>query len=233
MMFRITPVVINLILINAIVYLASLSFPEFMYGKFALHHPYSESFLPHQFLTHMFMHSMDGPGHILGNMLGLFFFAPMLEDVMGGKKFLIFYAITGFGAAALHLGVRHIEIQQLYYALTPEMAQEVLNNGFYYLDQGKNYTDSTMGSFNALVNGRMFGASGAVFGVLAGVGMLFPNRTIRLYMIIPIQIKFLVMALIGYEVFAVLPNTEDGVAHYAHLGGVLFGYALIKRWGFK
>lgn len=229
-MFRFTPVVKNLLIINGLFFLARMTYPAFMYEHFTLFHPYSDVFAPHQFVTHIFMHA--DASHIFGNMFALFIFGPMLEESWGAKKFLIYYAITGFGAAALQLGVRHIEIEQLIGVLNPSQL-DLVYNGLYLDESELEKFTIEMGKLFGLINGPMLGASGAVFGILLGFGMMFPNMTIYLNFLFPIKAKFIVILYGAFEVFAILSGTQDGVAHYAHIGGMLFGYALIKRWGFR
>lgn len=208
MMFSLPPVVKNLLIINGIFYLASLTYPEYMYEHFALFHPYSDYFYPHQFATHMFMHDVSGFAHIFGNMFALFIFGGPLENAWGSKRFLIFYLLTGLGAAALHMTVRHLEIVNVLGTLNPMEAQQVLNM-------------------------PTLGASGAVFGILLGFGMMYPNIPIYIYFLFPIKAKYLVALYGAFELFAVLSNQSDGIAHYAHLGGMLFGFVLIKYWGLR
>ena len=229
---QITEVVKNLLIINGLFFLATMVYGDFMYEKFSLYTPTSPNFMPHQLITHMFMHG--GMWHILGNMFALFMFGSTLEMRMGPKRFLIYYMITGLGAAALHLAVKYFQIYQLYDVISSDNVQMVLNEGHQILKEGKNYTDSHLGQLNALLNSPTVGASGAVFGILLAFGMLFPEHTIYLYLAIPVKAKYFVLFYGLAELFLGLRNNPgDNVAHFAHLGGMLFGFFLIRNWRSK
>jgi len=139
-------------------------------------------------------------GHLFFNMFALYMFGPPLEALWGPKKFLFYYLFTGFGALALHLGVTYIELQS--------------------------------GSIPAsAINIPMLGASGAVFGLLAGFGMKYPNTVLQLLLPpIPIKAKYFVLIYAGLELFLGLSGVQPGVAHFAHLGGALFGFLIIRYW---
>jgi len=138
--------------------------------------------------------------HLFFNMFGLFMFGPPLESLWGPRRFLFYYLFTGFGAMVLHLGVKYIELNM---GMMPEWA----------------------------INTPMLGASGAVFGLLAGYGMKFPNTMIMLiFPPIPMRAKYFVMLYAGVELFLGLSPFQTGVAHFAHLGGALFGFLLILYW---
>lgn len=186
------PVTKNLIIINVIVFLATLVNEDFMIGTFALFYPTSQFFHWWQVVTHMFMHG--GFWHIFFNMYSLFFFGIVLERVWGTKKFLLYYFVTGLGAAACHLGVMYL--------------------------QGVDYNLPTVG------------ASGAVYGVLLGYGMLFPNNRITMVFPIPVTLKakWFVLIFGGIELLTGFLDTGSGIAHFAHLGGMLFGVLLILYW---
>ena len=113
---RIPPVVKNIIIINIIMFVATLIIGNFMYEKLSLFYFKSQFFKPYQFLTHMFMHGSFV--HILFNMYTLFFFGSVLENVWGGKKFLLYYLVTGIGAAILHSLVLHLQATGLENAIT-------------------------------------------------------------------------------------------------------------------
>lgn len=139
-------------------------------------------------------------GHLFFNMFALFMFGPPLENLWGEKKFLFYYFVTGIGALVLHLIVKYIEIT---YFGGPGYAHNI----------------------------PMLGASGAVFGLLAGYGMAFPNSTIMLLIPpIPMKAKYFVLIYAGLELFMGLGPFNTGVAHFAHLGGALFGFLLILYW---
>lgn len=230
MNFRLPVVVKNLLIINGIFFLATVMPGYFMEDKFSLFFPESKQFYPHQFITHMFMHG--GFEHILGNMFGLFFLGPMLEYRMGAKRFLTYYIITGLGAAALHLGVAYLQFNSVASSVDSATFDLIYNEGYEVLKQGKNYSDPILGKLNGILNAPTVGASGAVFGILLAFGMLFPNvELMMLFFPIPIKAKYFVLGYGVLELFLGLRNNPgDNVAHFAHLGGMLFGFFLIRHW---
>ncbi|MBI1185628.1 rhomboid family intramembrane serine protease [bacterium] len=223
MNMRLTEVVKNLLIINGIFFLATLSFQDFMVEKFALWFPGTEYFMIHQLVTHMFMHG--GFGHIFGNMFALFIFGPMLEMRMGSKRFLTYYMITGLGAASLHLGVKYIELMPFINSLGADTFWGFLHNPNNYQQTAQ------LVDLYQTVYSPTLGASGAIFGILLAFGMLFPNVTIYLYFALPIKAKHFVMLYGAFELYMGLQNHPgDNVAHFAHLGGMLFGFFLLRTW---
>jgi len=197
---RITPVVKNLIIINVIVFLGQGAFPQIEFYLMG-HYPLSPEFRPWQMVTHMFMHG--GFTHLLFNMFALFVFGSALEKVWGAKRFLIYYLLCGIGAFFLYEFTLGIDIYQ------------------------------QIGSFNPNRDlGWVLGASGSVFGLLLGFGMLFPNTQLMLlFPPIPIKAKYFVIGYGAIELMMAFNNSPgDNVAHFAHLGGMLIGYILIKKW---
>jgi membrane associated rhomboid family serine protease len=226
-------VVKNLLIINGLFFLAtyvlSSSFNFDLGQHLALHNWQSPDFKPHQLVTHLFMHG--SLTHIFFNMFALWMFGNQLENVWGGKRFLIYFMLTGLGAALLHLGVNQLQISMLEAKMTAEQIGLVAQEGYAALMQGKNFIDPQMGELNALYHTPTVGASGAVFGVLLAFGMLFPNTLIYIYFAFPIKAKYFVMIYGAIELWSGLQNNPtDNVAHFAHLGGMIFGYLLIKHW---
>lgn len=234
--FRILPPVVkNLLIINGLFFLATFAlgatFRINLVDLLALHYPVSPLFKPHQFITYMFMHSTTDIWHIFFNMFAVWMFGSALENVWGSKRFLIYYMVTGIGAAFLHMLVTYIQVANLEAQIPADVVANVRETGFAIWQESKNYTDPLLGKLNALYNVPTVGASGSVFGLLLGFGMLFPNTMIYLYFAIPIKAKYFV---IGYGILELVngfSNTPgDNVAHFAHLGGMLFGFILIKLW---
>jgi len=232
---NIPPVVKNLLIINGLFYLATLllksqgiDLTEF----FGLHYFQSEGFKPHQLVTYMFMHSERDFTHILFNMFAVFMFGRVLEGVWGQKRFLIYYMITGVGAGLIQMLVAYIRLKGFYTELSPEIIDLVMREGYEIIQNGQNYSDPIIGGFNGLLNGTTVGASGAVFGILLAFGMLFPNTELMLlFPPIPIKAKWFVIGYGALELYSGLANNpNDNVAHFAHLGGMLFGFILIKLW---
>jgi membrane associated rhomboid family serine protease len=215
----IPPVIKNLIIINVLVFLAQQTLGPVIerniINLFALHDIRSVYFRPHQLITYMFLHG--GWDHIFFNMLALWMFGAILENYWGAKRFLIFYVVSGIGAAALNMAV-------IYHELTPVFDQVHL---FYTGDDLKEflYSDEFRG------NSVTLGASGAVFGCLAAFGYLFPNTLIYLYFFVPIKAKWMVLGYAAIELFSgINASAGDNVAHWAHLGGGLVGLILVVYW---
>ena len=234
-MFRDTPPVVkNLLIINVLVYVAmimlrsqDLDLTEY----FGLHYWKSEAFYPHQLVTYMFMHSFTIT-HLLFNMFAVWMFGKVLESVWGSKRFLIYYMVTGVGAGLIQLLVIYLRLMPLYSQLSPEDLSYITENGYQLLQEGKNFTDPVAGKINLLLNVTTVGASGAVFGILLAFGMLFPNTELMLlFPPIPIKAKWFVIGYGAIELYSGMANNAgDNVAHFAHLGGMLFGFFMIKYW---
>jgi membrane associated rhomboid family serine protease len=162
----------------------------------------------------MFMHGSIG--HLFFNMFALWMFGSMLENVWGSKRFLIFYVVSGLGAAFLHLGV-------LYFQMEPLMQT--------FRQLSADQQEQLLYSREFIVNTATVGASGAVFGCLAAFGYLFPNSLLYVYFLFPIKAKWFVLIYAGLELWMGVRNTAgDNVAHWAHLGGGLAGFLLVLCW---
>jgi membrane associated rhomboid family serine protease len=161
-------------------------------------------------------------------MYALYLFGTALENYWGTKKFVIYYMTCGVGAFFLHMGVGYFEIQKMMQVLSDKEVYQVMITG---LEEGKAYKVQMVELYSA-INTGVVGASGAVFGVLLGFGMLFPNTELMLlFPPIPLKAKYFVMIYGAIEFYlAMRQTTGDNVAHYAHLGGMLFGYLLLKYW---
>lgn len=204
----------NIIIINILFALA-----QFLLGKngidlaqyLGLYFFKSELFMPHQFLTSIFMHSAMGPMHLVFNMFALFMFGRTLEMVWGAKKFLFFYIACGLGAAIAQEIVWTLEIPKIFseYNITNPLEMKHLYNEF-----------------------RVVGASGSVFGILVGFGMLFPDARLMIIPIpVPVKAKWVV---IGYGIMELGLGTAnlkgDSIAHFAHLGGLITGFLIVYYW---
>lgn len=254
----IPPVVKNIILLNVLMMVATWALKSMgisLTMKLGLFYPGSEYFMPYQFVTHMFMHG--GLTHIFFNMFALYMFGRVLESVWGPKRFLFYYLATGLGAAALHSFVTYLELSSLQNTITaftntpsPELlanfVREHVNSPAnwvlelidkwadapedpYYIQQGIALVNRV---FESEVNIPTVGASGAVYGVLMAFGVLFPNTQLMLlFPPIPIKAKYLVMILGGVALYLGFTESGGNIAHFAHLGGMIFGYLLIKYWG--
>jgi len=225
-------VIKNLLIINGLLFFATISLKNYgidLTQALALHQFQSPNFMPHQLVTHFFMHADFT--HLLFNMFALWMFGKILENAWGGKRFLVYYMITALGAAALHLTISQYEIINLQSQLHPSDLNILLENGKSVLERSQNYSNQIMGKLNLLINTPTVGASGAVFGILLAFGMLFPNTLLYIYFAVPIKAKYFVMIYGGLELYLGLSNNPaDNVAHFAHLGGMLFGFLLLKYW---
>ena len=255
---NLTPVVKNLLLINIVVYFLD-SLLDGMPSHYLSFYSYmSDKFAPYQLFTYMFLHG--GIWHLLSNMFGLFIFGPLLERFWGSQRFLQFYIITGVGAGVIYSLVNLYEFKQLenradqyISAPAPDEFFSFLRDYYpnYSLDdrineiaigyaenpENQNYQEGSKAvvrglSSSTINNSSMLGASGAVFGILLAFGMLFPNT--ELFLLIPpmpIKAKYLVAFYGIYTIFAGIERAPgDNVAHFAHLGGMVVAFILIKIW---
>jgi len=231
--FSLMPTVVkNLLIINGLFFLGMYSirntFGIDITDWLGLYFPLSDSFLPLQLISHMFMHG--NIGHIFSNMIMLWFLGSAMENYWGPKRFLIYYLLTGLGASALQIGVNALEYFQLSAELDGAALDTILSKGGDIINQGMNYTDPAWGAMNRLLHVPMVGASGAVFGVLLAFGITFPNQVIYLNFFLPIKAKYFVIGYGLLELYNGFAVSNSGIAHFAHLGGMLFGYLLIKKW---
>ena len=228
------PVVVkNILIINVLFFLATLSvertFGIDLSNYLGLHYFSAENFKPYQLVTYMFMHG--GFAHIFFNMFAVWMFGKVLEEVWGPKRFLIYYFATGIGAALIQLAVTYYQVSHLEFNMVSDNVNMVYSEGYKAILEGKNFIDPQMGKLNLLINTPTIGASGAVFGILLAFGMLFPNTMLYVYFAIPIKAKYFVMIYGAVELYlGISNNPSDNVAHFAHLGGMIFGFFLIRYW---
>ena len=217
-------VVKNLLIINGLFFLATISLDNFgldLVKIFGLHQFQSPDFKPHQIITHLFMHGNFT--HLFFNMFALWMFGKILENFWGAKRFLTFYIVTGIGAAFVHLLISQYQILSISNQI-PEMLNLAIEGRY-------NPSVPISKKLTQLIITPAVGASGAVFGLLLAFGMLFPNTLLYLYFAIPVKAKYFVIAYGLLELYAGISNNPaDNVAHFAHLGGMIFGFFLIKYW---
>jgi membrane associated rhomboid family serine protease len=227
------PVVKNIILINVlmllVVFAAKSVFGVDLTMVLGLYFPKSDQFMPLQIVTHMFMHG--GFWHIFFNMYALYIFGQVLENVWGPKRFFIYYIICGLGAALTHETVIAFQYAHLAQSLNPDSLQTVLNEGTALFRERQLFTDPDMQKLQLLLNTPTVGASGAIFGVLLAFGVLFPNTQLMLlFPPIPLKAKYFVLIYGLIELSLAVTQPGSNIAHTAHLGGMLFGYLLIRYW---
>lgn len=231
--FGLPPVVKNIIMLNIIMLLAGYA-AKSVFGidltmELGMYFPKSEVFRPFQIVTHIFMHG--GFIHLLLNMYALYIFGQILENVWGPKRFFIYYMVCGLGAVFVHETVIYFQYERLMNMINPEHLQMVLDEGTAFFREGKVFTDQNMQDLQLLLNTPTVGASGAVFGILLAFGVLFPNTQLMLLIPpIPIKAKYLVMGYGAIELYFAMTQPNSNIAHAAHLGGMLFGYLLIRYW---
>lgn len=206
-------VTFNLIAVNVVAFIATMIIGDKMYELFSLFYPASPLFKPMQIITHLFMHGSFL--HLFMNMFALFMFGMVLERIWGPQRFLLFYFTTGIGAMILHTAVQAWIIHNFTGSFNPGtellyQSQEVM----------------------AMYRTPTVGASGAIFGILIAFGMLFPNTELMMiFLPIPIKAKYFVTLYVVVELYLGIRMGEgDNVAHFAHLGGALFGFLLVKYW---
>jgi len=201
---RSSPIVLNLIIINVLVFLAQMLFDqgsaETLSRKLAVYNYRSELFEPYQLVTNMFAHG--GFAHLAFNMFALYTFGTMLEKVWGSKRFLIFYLICGVVASI---------VQML--SQSPETIAFLTENGPIRIGESS------------------LGASGAIMGVFAAFAYLFPNTELMmLFLPIPIKAKYMVAIMVAIDLFGQLGPVKSGIAHFAHLSGLAMGFILVLIW---
>ncbi len=241
-MYRISPTVKQLLIINIIFFLGTfLSFnSEFIYSLFGLYFPENINFKFWQILTHMFMHG--NLPHILVNMFALWMFGSSVESILGSKKFLFFYLTCGLGAAVSQLAF-------LYYNYYVDL-EFFVNNGYESAEIINILNNKSKPEINSLVNNigiekvasifsnfnsTMVGASGAIMGILVAFGMFFPeSKLMLLFFPIPIKAKYFIPAIIIMDLFSAITGqaifSPSNTAYVAHLGGALTGFIIMYYW---
>jgi len=257
------PVTKSLLLVTVIVFLADIGTERFMHTDvmvryMALFRIQSPLFIPTQFLTHIFMHG--SLSHLFFNMFGLFMFGRILENIWGGKKMLVFYLVTGIGAALMQSGITYIQMQKMIVLADSFTANPSLQvfSGYvdHYLIKGSPRYSEIMSFAQSWLyapentsfipkakeyvevimydnlNIPMVGASGAIFGLLIAFAMMFPDVELMLiFLPVPIKAKYFVPVYALIElVFGVAGFSWDNVAHFAHLGGALVGFIIVMYW---
>ena len=195
----------------------------------ALYYFSSPAFKPFQLFTYMFLHG--GFMHLFFNMFALFMFGRTIEMTMGSARFLFYYITCGICAAFVQMGVFAIYISNLEGILPSEVVSRVIDEGWHLIQTGYNYSDPDLATLNAFINTPMVGASGAIYGVLLAFGFLYPNLPVYIFFIpFPIKSKWLIIGYFCLELFYGISGSADGVAHFAHLGGMIFGFLLLLYW---
>lgn len=221
----------NLLILNGLFFLATIVLFNQgidLWSMLGMHYPSSEDFAPFQIITHIFMHGDFF--HLLFNMIGLIVFGSQLERVWGKKRFFIFYFVTAIGAAFLHTGLQAFELHNLTGSWFPSVKLE--DATIYVSNISKDMTGYGINKTFDILNTNTVGASGAIYGLLMAFALLFPNTQFQLlFPPIPIKAKWLAIILGGIALYSGFERADgDSVAHFAHLGGMLFGFIMIKIW---
>lgn len=251
--FNILPTVVkNLLIINGLFFLAKIVLASKfdLDAIFGLHYFAASDFHVWQIITYMFMHGDFG--HLFFNMFALWMFGASVENAWGERRFLCYYLITGIGAAMIHYLIIYFQIHSSLALIDAFLAapsvdtfsqlanvdrinQAAIDQNLLYLQahpsavtefvpQIEAFRDTFLNSFNII------GASGSVFGLLLAFGMMYPNSEIYVYFLLPIKAKWFVVIYGALELMYGVLGSADGVAHFAHLGGMLFGFLLIMTW---
>ena len=234
-MRNLTETVKHLLIINVIFFIATISLGDVVFDLFALHYPSNPKFQYWQPLTHMFMHG--DLGHIFFNMFALYMFGTPIEQMWGRNKFIFFYLSTGFGAAALQLGLYYFQVNEVSELLISQGQTGSQISAFFETRDlpyslieliGREKLLTGLSAYNAV----MVGASGALYGVLVAFAFLFPNaRLMLLFPPIPVKAKVLVPLLILGDLFFGFTSYSIGpIAHFAHVGGAITGLIMMWYW---
>lgn len=226
---NIPPITRNIIIINVIVFIAAFFLPQ-LNDFLSAYYPFSPSFKSWQVITHMFMHG--SLIHILFNMMTLFSFGPILEQSLGEKKYLILYFLSGLGAFFLYNLWNFVEVQQLTSQLQAMNidAKDFLNSVLSNPNQALIHNEAEA-NLAGIYFGRMVGASGAIFGVIAAFATLYPEAKIGIMFIpVPMKVKYVIPILVIISIYLGVSGNGGGIAHLAHVGGALVGWILARIW---
>ena len=232
---NIPPITRNIIIINIVVFILTYVLQtDLMYRYLAAFYPFSPFFHSWQIITHMFMHGSFL--HILFNLMTLYSFGPVLEQVLGDKKYVILYFVSGLGAFFLFNLWNFVEVEQiksslqnLGFDLAGYMNGESVSfkgNSEAVLEQ-----QGLVSKLQSIISVPMVGASGAIFGVIAAFATLYPDAKIMLMFIpVPVKVKYLMPVVITVSIYLGVTGNAGGIAHLAHVGGALVGFILAKIW---
>lgn len=212
----------NLLIVNVVVFLATYLFRTMgvdLNNVLGLHFFLAPDFHIYQLFTYMFAHG--GFSHIFFNMFALWMFGCIVERTWGAKKFLTYYIVCGVGAGLFQELAQFAQFAQFYFIASEQLPH-------FTLAQTMKVANANATFLNLWTT---VGASGAVYGILLAFGMLYPEERIFIFPLpVPIKAKWFVMGYAAIELFMAYSSTGDGVAHLAHLGGMVFGFFLIRYW---
>lgn len=223
-----------LVIANVIFFVGTLMVGEVVYRLFSLYYFESPNFYPWQPITHMFMHGNFM--HILFNMYALWAFGSPVEHHLGSKKFLFFYFTAGIGAALIHTGYNYYQVHSISEIIlqagwSGEDIHRILATGEYDTSILQHVSKEQLGRLFSSFNTPAVGASGAVYGVLVAFGVLYPESKLMLiFLPVPVKAKYFIPGIILMDIFFGISGSSTGVAHWAHIGGALIGYLMIRHW---
>ena len=230
-MSRVPDIIKHIIIINILFFVATISMQNIDLGAmFNLHYFDNPNFKPWQLVTSMFMHGSIG--HIFFNMLALYFFGTPMVQVFGKNKFLFFYFSAGIGASLIYLLERHFEFTGAVNALINmgSSKQEI----YELFSPSKIYQNEQLQTANSIYNMQMLGASGAIFGLLAGYAWYFPNSEIYLYFVLPVKAKYFIPVIVIADLISGLTGqpllSPVNTAYFAHVGGAVIGLIMAYIW---
>lgn len=233
-MGRITDTVKFLLILNVIFFIGSQFTGGVAERLFALYYFENSNFQFWQPVTSMFMHGSFF--HILFNMYALWAFGSPLEMRWGQKKFLFFYFSAGIGSALIYTLVNYFQLHSgmdalLNAGLSQQQIMDILETGKYNTAILEFVSQDTIQSMYNIYNGMALGASGAVYGVLVAFGMMFPAvELMMIFLPIPIKAKYFIPGIIVLDLVFGITGTQTGIAHFAHIGGALFGFIMAWYW---
>lgn len=236
-MGRITEAVKHLIILNIIFFAASAIVGPSLGNWLALYFPKNPNFGVWQFVTHMFMHG--GLMHIIFNMYALWAFGSPLEQMWGRNKFLFFYFSAGIGAGLIYTAVNYWQFNGVYgelinAGLQPADIQNILESGRYNTNLLSQISEKSLTEMYQIYNTPAVGASGAIYGILVAFGMTYPNAKLAIiFFPVPISAKYFIPVLIALDLFSGVTGFSifgGGIAHFAHVGGALIGFIMMKYW---
>lgn len=227
------PVTKNLLIINVLVWLAMCILPYASQNSIinlgALHYISSPGFGAWQLITYMFLHG--GFTHLFFNMFALMMFGGIIEWTLGSRRYLFYYISCGLGAALMQMAVYAIMLVKYQNMFSAEEYNFIITKGWEIMKNNQIFTDPSAASLAMLVNSPTIGASGAIFGILLAFGMLYPNREMYIMFIpVPIKAKWMMLGYGLIELFLGAAGVNDGVAHFAHLGGMIVGFVMLYYW---
>lgn len=230
----------NLLLLNVLFFIVAIVVDSNGAGiseKLGAHYFNSLLFEPYQVITYMFMHSLVNPMHIIFNMLLLVMFGGHLERIWGTKRYFIFYMACGFGSLVLYNSIGVWQIEELKSLLIQDgyditsLNNQIASKNFDSIVLNSEDSQAIVQKYINMSYSSVVGASGAIFGLLAGFGMLFPNtKLMLLFPPIPVKAKYLIGGYLAYEVYNSIYRSGDQVAHLAHVGGAIVGFIFILVW---